>query len=44
MKTENSDLSIDEVEMAVETTSSNSAPSPEKRIFTILIKNGSEKL
>ena len=41
---ENSDLTIDEVEMAVKTTSSNSAPSPEERIFTILIKNGGEKL
>ena len=41
---ENSDLTIDEVEMAVESTSNTSAPSPEEKIFTILIKNGGEKL
>ena len=41
---ENSDLTIDEVEMAVESTSNTSAPSPEEKIFTILIKNGGERL
>ena len=41
---ENSDITIDEVEMAVESTSNTSAPSPEEKIFTILIKNGGEKL
>ena len=37
------DLTIDEVEMAVESTSNTSAPSPEEKIFSILIKNGGEK-
>ena len=32
---ENSDLTIDEVEMAVESTSNTSAPSPEEKLFTI---------
>ena len=34
---ENSDLTIDEVEMAVESTSNTSAPSPEEKIFTVFL-------
>ena len=41
---ENSDLTIDEVEMVVESTSNTSATSPEEKIFTIFIKNGGERL
>ena len=40
----NSDLNIGEVEMAVESTSNTSAPSPEEKIFTTFIKNGGERL
>ena len=41
---ENSDLTIDEVVMALESTSNNSASSPDERFLTIQIKNGGEKL
>ena len=41
---ENSDLDISEVTRAIEATNSRSAPSPEEKIFTILIQKGGDNL
>ena len=41
---ENSDLRIEEVEAAISQLSNNSAPSPEEKIFNIMLKKGGETL
>ena len=41
---ENQDLYLEEVCAAIEKTSISSAPSPEEKVFTVLIKKGGESL